>query len=47
VDGDFGPSTRAAVKLYQQSIGEEGNGRLTPGQAMRLLASAAQAAPQP
>jgi hypothetical protein len=38
IDGDFGPGTRAAVARYQQDLGEPATGRLTPAQAMRLLA---------
>ncbi|MBX6322346.1 MAG: peptidoglycan-binding protein, partial [Rhodospirillaceae bacterium] len=45
IDGDFGPGTRAAVRRYQEDIGEEATGQLTPAQAMRLLADS-QAASQ-
>lgn len=42
IDGDFGPGTRAAVARYQEDAGEPATGRLTPAQALRLLAGAAE-----
>jgi len=38
LDGQFGPETRAAIRRYQHEIGVEMTGRLTPGQAGRLVA---------
>jgi Putative peptidoglycan binding domain len=37
VDGIFGPLTRAAIRRFQQDIGAESTGFLTPDEATRLL----------
>ncbi|MBV9626535.1 MAG: peptidoglycan-binding protein [Xanthobacteraceae bacterium] len=37
VDGIFGPMTRASIRRFQDSIGEEGTGRLTAAEAGRLV----------
>ena len=36
-DGQFGPKTQAAIKAWQQSIGQEQTGQLTANQMRRLL----------
>jgi peptidoglycan hydrolase-like protein with peptidoglycan-binding domain len=37
IDGIFGPLTRAAIRRFQDSIGEKGTGRLTAAEAGRLV----------
>ena len=37
IDGIFGPLTRAAIRRFQDSIGEKGTGRLTAADAGRLV----------
>ena len=37
VDGIFGPLTRASIRRFQDSIGEEETGRLTAAEAGRLV----------
>ena len=37
IDGIFGPLTRAAIRRFQDSIGEKGSGRLTAAEAGRLV----------
>jgi type IV secretory pathway VirB10-like protein len=37
IDGIFGPLTRAAIRRFQDSIGEEGTGHLTAAEASRLV----------
>jgi peptidoglycan hydrolase-like protein with peptidoglycan-binding domain len=37
IDGIFGPSTRAAIRSFQDSIGEKGTGHLTAAEASRLI----------
>ena len=37
IDGIFGPSTREAIRRFQDSIGEKGTGRLTAEEADRLV----------
>jgi peptidoglycan hydrolase-like protein with peptidoglycan-binding domain len=37
IDGIFGPLTRAAIRRFQDSIGEKGTGHLTAAEASRLV----------
>ena len=37
IDGSFGPLTRAAIRRFQDSIGEKATGRLTAAEAGRLV----------
>lgn len=37
IDGIFGPLTRAAIRRFQDSIGETGTGHLTAAEASRLV----------
>ena len=37
IDGIFGPLTGAAIRRFQDSIGEKGTGRLTAAEAGRLV----------
>jgi hypothetical protein len=39
VDGIFGPDTRAAIRRYQHELGAPMTGRLTSGQATKLVSS--------
>ena len=45
IDGIFGPGTRAAIRRFQDSVGERGTGHLTDAEASRLASAAASAAP--
>jgi hypothetical protein len=39
VDGIFGPLTRAAIRRFQESIGEKSTGHLTAAEASRLVST--------
>lgn len=45
-DGQFGPKTQAAIKAWQQSIGQEATGQLTASQVRQLLPDRFGAEPQ-
>ena len=42
IDGDFGPKSRSAMRLYQQAKGMTPSGALLPGQELALVSSSVQ-----